>query len=462
MVLSQTDVAKLQITFQELLANVILNDETLKRYNLQYDQKKNTSIFWLIMNEFLNINKKTIGSKSVNSEVVPFGNYYVLKWTSQIDNKWKQIQFFNARACERFILNLLNNHLHVAYRPFFNVFNTGYCTDDEQKNGFVLEPRLYGDDLRNWVMNHVTDKTFEQELVMILITIVDVIYWMYNCNINHNDLHDRNIFIKAVYQQPVEHEMYGHRFKLKYVPVIIDFDWTTVGVDSNQRFREQLVNMLSDIKERQEYITVVRQHKCKLGKSVLPLFEEWKGKAKAPTPATSIPVEDFQKFEEENCDFFPQHASFSYHLSDNKSSLGSEHIDLARFMLYLIKLLRVAAKKDVLEKNDFKEIQNLYKACFERNFNVIECHTFIKDKITNYNNPYQPMDVNAASQQSCMSLSQPVNASQLSCMSFSQPMDASQQSYGYEGHTLTSSQTSYGGRQKRNLSKTKKSSSKSC
>ncbi len=456
-----------QHIFEATLKNIIIQlDENDPLRKLQVPVSKQNLLQSIL--EFL-VNSSAIGSTSVNSLVIPLGDNWILKYAREIDNDWRRSQFLNSRNCEMYITNILAQEINHSYIPFFNLGKQVYCFDNQMRNGFVLEPRLNGLDLRQWVMNHyVHHFDFERELMKIVVTIVDIITWMYNHNINHNDLHDRNVFIKTM---NYTHSMYDGaiNIELNYVPVIIDYDWTTVGTNNHKLFMDRYNNMYNYVTQHgldvsKDLVNLVREsHTCKLGETVLPIFEDWTKNKKV----VSISTEDMNNFEEKNCDFFPQHAVFSENITSGNPQ-KSAHIDLARLLLYMIKLLRDVKKVKVLDANDFPEFQKFYKTCFEKNFNIIECHNMIKmsHELHEYLKKVN-ISPSYSSQHMSPALSQPMSidvgftsCSQPECMSVSYMrtpprdiMNASQQSVSY---------MSGGKPYTRNRRSAKKSSSKAC
>ena len=67
-----------------------------------------------------------------------------------------------------------------------------------------------------------------------------------------------------------------------------------------------------------------------------------------------------------------------------KKNLVSPHIDLARIMLYLVKLLRVLKYGDAftyVKKEDFPVLLEVYGEFYKRNFNIELCKRVLPDLV---------------------------------------------------------------------------------
>lgn len=301
--------------------------------------------------EFLEYQKnvRVIGSPSANSIVTALGNNSVLKIVKFREfseggcKGWIQKQFENARMCEKEIRKKIKQS-DRSLETHFNL-NDIHAIQMEQ-DGLVVETILKGLDFKQYIQklhrkvlkNKMTIAQFEQQVMDLLSVITDIIYRMYALGINHNDLHDRNIFIKyekCIYSFSDSND----KIELEVTPVIFDFDWSTIEGMKIISLYECVYKQLEQKCINKQFIDCMR---C--------TFPDKIG--------------DFN-FQDNNCDFFNQHAMFSKEFQDKLAV--SPMIDLGRFMLYFIVLL------NSFSIDSFPQLTKVFKTYFIRNFDVRLC-----------------------------------------------------------------------------------------
>lgn len=277
--------------------------------------------------------KYKLGSDSVNSVVSHLGSNHVFKKVNFFQNNainckdWTKQQFINARQCEKAIRDSFE--IDPGLQQYFNLNNVVFYYDNHE--GYVIEEKMNGDDFRKYVKKLymlvvsrcITLQEFQVRVSMILAVITDIIYRMYKLGINHNDLHDRNIFLKT---EPCQYRLGDKTVFLDITPVIFDFDWTTVYPNVPLHPIMQCVKQRFEVYERQYN----KRLECDLAYE--SQMNTNNGKRNYPLNITK------------DCDFFAQHKRFSWDQRDQVS----QSIDVARFMLFFLQILHIC----INEQND--------------------------------------------------------------------------------------------------------------
>lgn len=278
-------------------------------------------------------NKHRLGSPSVNSIVMSLGNKYVLK-KSRLDvinttfgnfcKDWTLLQFNNARIVEQEINRRINVADKSLEHHFNNISNIIFTRVNIRGNDYslLIEKKMDGCDFGNYVdmmwekvlQKHISRNEFEVRLCYIISVISDIILRMYRLGINHNDLHNRNIFMKNIENQYAYKLLNGTIVNIDAIPILFDFDWTSIDG------RHKLLECVKNTYNQHKY-TEICNFPFELERNINERIYDV----------------NIQKY----CEYFAQMFRFSWQYFP----YPSPKIDFARFMLYFTQQLNDCLKK---------------------------------------------------------------------------------------------------------------------
>lgn len=284
---------------------------------------------------------KRIGSPSANTLVFEITPHFVLKLTA-FDREEKRAFFKHAQVAKQALIHAIQAKKNKD-RPLLLYFIDAYESYSLEYDdvGMVLEKNMKGADMRTYFMDACKSTCMEDDvihqLIGLVMVMIKIIHKLYKLGVNHNDLHDGNIFL---IDAPCTVYLYKKSMfvSLPFTPVLFDFDWTHV------------VTPQSDIKQRayEQYVTGSTPP-CELRFISM-------GKQLALDVKTK-------------CNFASRHVRYTY-----PNSKLSPSIDLSTFMMSAMTLLgKMKITSNSFVHTGLNYLIGMYNLCVNKDFNVSAC-----------------------------------------------------------------------------------------
>ena len=284
---------------------------------------------------------KRIGSDSATTQVFELSDKVVLKYTRfDKDNSHKRDFFRHNQAARLALVKAIHTRKRYTDRPLLSYFVD--CTEwygyEHNDFGLVIEGKMKGKDMRDYFVKACAgagackEDDLMRHLIGLVMVLMKIIFKLYKLGVNHNDLHDANVFLVDT---PCTVSLYNKTMhvSLPFTPVIFDFDWTVIG-DLKQPAYPKFVT-------KDTPACVLKQVKARLDS-----FDVMAG-----------------------CHFHNRHRLYTY-----PGGTISPSIDLATFMMSLLRLV-----SHIMSSTSFKSSQDhagyillkaIYNICVANDFDI--------------------------------------------------------------------------------------------